>query len=78
MSNFTFGNARYQYYETISGGSGAGGLFDAEGRLVGGFDGCEQLTTQRRCECWLCRFCICHLSNGAAFTGLLCALNGGG
>ena len=25
MNNFTFGNATYQYYETISGGSGAGG-----------------------------------------------------
>jgi 5-oxoprolinase (ATP-hydrolysing) len=24
MNNFTFGNATYQYYETISGGSGAG------------------------------------------------------
>jgi len=24
MNNFTFGNQRYQYYETISGGSGAG------------------------------------------------------
>ena len=24
MSNFTFGNGRYQYYETIAGGSGAG------------------------------------------------------
>ncbi|MEJ6003531.1 hydantoinase B/oxoprolinase family protein [Paucibacter soli] len=24
MNNFSFGNARYQYYETISGGSGAG------------------------------------------------------
>ncbi|MDQ1815551.1 hydantoinase B/oxoprolinase family protein [Massilia sp. CCM 9210] len=24
MNNFTFGNAKYQYYETISGGSGAG------------------------------------------------------
>ena len=24
MNNFTFGNERYQYYETISGGSGAG------------------------------------------------------
>jgi 5-oxoprolinase (ATP-hydrolysing) len=24
VNNFTFGNARYQYYETISGGSGAG------------------------------------------------------
>ncbi len=28
MNNFTFGNARYQYYETISGGSGAGPDFD--------------------------------------------------
>jgi 5-oxoprolinase (ATP-hydrolysing) len=27
MNNFTFGNARYQYYETISGGSGAGNGF---------------------------------------------------
>jgi 5-oxoprolinase (ATP-hydrolysing) len=27
MNNFTFGNARYQYYETISGGSGAGPEF---------------------------------------------------
>jgi N-methylhydantoinase B/oxoprolinase/acetone carboxylase alpha subunit len=24
MNNFTFGNARHQYYETIAGGSGAG------------------------------------------------------
>ena len=28
MNNFTFGNAQYQYYETISGGSGAGEGFD--------------------------------------------------
>jgi 5-oxoprolinase (ATP-hydrolysing) len=27
MNNFTFGNARYQYYETIAGGSGAGPEF---------------------------------------------------
>jgi len=27
MNNFTFGNERYQYYETISGGSGAGDGF---------------------------------------------------
>ncbi len=45
MSNFTFGNDRYQYYETISGGSGAGGVFDAEGRLVGGFDGTAVVQT---------------------------------
>jgi len=35
MNNFTFGNARYQYYETISGGSGAGA----------GFDGCSVVQT---------------------------------
>jgi 5-oxoprolinase (ATP-hydrolysing) len=28
MNNFTFGNARHQYYETIAGGSGAGPGFD--------------------------------------------------
>jgi len=28
MNNFTFGNAKYQYYETISGGSGAGDGYD--------------------------------------------------
>jgi 5-oxoprolinase (ATP-hydrolysing) len=28
MNNFTFGNAKYQYYETIAGGSGAGDDFD--------------------------------------------------
>jgi 5-oxoprolinase (ATP-hydrolysing) len=30
MNNFTFGNDTYQYYETISGGSGAGPDFDGE------------------------------------------------
>jgi 5-oxoprolinase (ATP-hydrolysing) len=28
MNNFTFGNERYQYYETVCGGSGAGPDFD--------------------------------------------------
>jgi len=28
MNNFTFGNERHQYYETIAGGSGAGPGFD--------------------------------------------------
>ena len=28
MNNFTFGNARYQYYETIAGGAGAGPEFN--------------------------------------------------
>ncbi len=45
MNNFTFGNARYQYYETISGGSGAGGRFDEAGTLVGGFDGTSVVQT---------------------------------
>jgi len=39
MNNFTFGNLKYQYYETISGGSGAGGVTNADGELVGGFNG---------------------------------------
>ncbi|GAP36906.1 hydantoinase B/oxoprolinase family protein [Piscinibacter sakaiensis] len=39
MNNFTFGNERFQYYETLSGGTGAGWLIDAEGRHHGGFDG---------------------------------------
>jgi 5-oxoprolinase (ATP-hydrolysing) len=45
MNNFTFGNARVQYYETISGGSGAGGRFDAHGDLVGGFAGTSVVQT---------------------------------
>ncbi|HEX4235504.1 MAG TPA: hydantoinase B/oxoprolinase family protein, partial [Caldimonas sp.] len=45
MNNFTFGNARHQYYETISGGSGAGLVFDDEGRAVGGFDGTSVVQT---------------------------------
>ena len=35
MNNFTFGNEKYQYYETICGGSGAGP----------GFDGCDAVHT---------------------------------
>ena len=45
MNNFTFGSSRYQYYETISGGSGAGGLFDAAGELMGGFNGTSVVQT---------------------------------
>ncbi len=43
MNNFTFGNAQYQYYETISGGSGAGiaDLRDPES----GFDGTDVVQT---------------------------------
>ena len=45
MNNFTFGDAAHQYYETISGGSGAGVLTDADGRAVGGFDGTSVVQT---------------------------------
>ena len=45
MNNFTFGNDRHQYYETISGGSGAGGVNDGQGRPVGGFDGTSVVQT---------------------------------
>jgi len=45
MTNFTFGNDRHQYYETISGGSGAGATFDAEGRVTGGFPGTSAVQT---------------------------------
>ncbi|WP_201494271.1 hydantoinase B/oxoprolinase family protein [Rubrivivax sp. A210] len=45
MNNFTFGNETYQYYETISGGSGAGLVKDAAGQTVGGFDGTSVVQT---------------------------------
>jgi 5-oxoprolinase (ATP-hydrolysing) len=45
MNNFTFGNARHQYYETVSGGSGAGGVFNDAGELVGGFGGTSVVQT---------------------------------
>src|SRR5512140_2824313 len=45
MNNFTFGNQQYQYYETISGGSGAGAVLDAQGRVVEGFDGTSVVQT---------------------------------
>jgi 5-oxoprolinase (ATP-hydrolysing) len=41
MNNFTFGDGRYQYYETIAGGSGAG--IDAGGKS--GFDGTDVVQT---------------------------------
>jgi 5-oxoprolinase (ATP-hydrolysing) len=45
MNNFTFGNARYQYYETISGGSGAGLLRkDGQGEPMC-FDGTDVVQT---------------------------------
>ncbi|MFM2450278.1 MAG: hypothetical protein RIS44_2728 [Pseudomonadota bacterium] len=45
MNNFTFGNATHQYYETISGGSGAGGTVDNAGRVVSGFNGTSVVQT---------------------------------
>jgi len=45
MNNFTFGNARHQYYETISGGSGAGLLSkDGQGEMLC-FDGTDVVQT---------------------------------
>ncbi|MCX7901598.1 MAG: hydantoinase B/oxoprolinase family protein, partial [Burkholderiaceae bacterium] len=46
MNNFTFGNARYQYYETIAGGSGAGILdLGAGAQSREGFDGTDVVQT---------------------------------
>ncbi len=45
MNNFTFGNAKYQYYETISGGSGAGALTNIGGETIGGFNGTSVVQT---------------------------------
>jgi hypothetical protein len=44
MNNFTFGNDAHQYYETISGGSGAGPGFDGTTR---GADAHDQLAPDR-------------------------------
>jgi 5-oxoprolinase (ATP-hydrolysing) len=44
MNNFTFGNERHQYYETISGGSGAGVRDVARGEEQG-FDGTDVVQT---------------------------------
>lgn len=46
MNNFTFGNDRYQYYETISGGSAAGGVdLGAGAQSARGFDGTDVVQT---------------------------------
>lgn len=45
MNNLTFGDGRYQYYETIAGGAGAGGRFDVQGQLLDGFDGADVVQT---------------------------------
>jgi 5-oxoprolinase (ATP-hydrolysing) len=45
MNNFTFGNDKYQYYETISGGSGAGVMVDDAGDVTSGFNGTSVVQT---------------------------------
>jgi len=45
MNNFTFGNARVQYYETLAGGSSAGVVKDAAGQIVRGWDGTAVVQT---------------------------------
>jgi 5-oxoprolinase (ATP-hydrolysing) len=46
MNNFTFGNERHQYYETISGGSGAGvEQLDVGDDALRGFDGTDVVQT---------------------------------
>ncbi|HWO19498.1 MAG TPA: hydantoinase B/oxoprolinase family protein [Kofleriaceae bacterium] len=45
MNNFTFGSARYQYYETIAGGSAAGVFRGPSGEVTGGFDGTAAVQT---------------------------------
>ncbi|HEY8944552.1 MAG TPA: hydantoinase B/oxoprolinase family protein, partial [Polyangiaceae bacterium] len=45
MNNFTFGNARYQYYETVSSGSSAGIVRGPDGVVIGGFEGTDVVQT---------------------------------
>ena len=45
MNNFTFGNAQYQYYETIAGGSSAGVVRGENGAILAGFDGADVVQT---------------------------------
>jgi 5-oxoprolinase (ATP-hydrolysing) len=45
MSNFTFGNERYQYYETVAGGSGAGALNAGADGAAEGFEGTDVVQT---------------------------------
>jgi 5-oxoprolinase (ATP-hydrolysing) len=45
MNNFTFGDDRYQYYETVAGGSGAGVLNAGADGAPRGFDGADAVQT---------------------------------
>ena len=46
MNNLSFGNAQFQYYETIAGGSGAGLRGGRGGALVEGYDGASAIQGQ--------------------------------
>lgn len=45
MNNFTFGDARYQYYETVAGGSSAGVVRGEGGVVFSGFNGTDAVQT---------------------------------
>jgi 5-oxoprolinase (ATP-hydrolysing) len=47
MNNFTFGNEQHQYYETISGGTGAGVWTGPDGQVTGGYDGTSVVQAHR-------------------------------
>jgi 5-oxoprolinase (ATP-hydrolysing) len=46
MNNVTFGNERYQYYETVASGSGAGAALSRAGAGGAGFDGTDVVQTK--------------------------------
>jgi 5-oxoprolinase (ATP-hydrolysing) len=68
MNNFTFGNERYQYYETIAGGAGAGPGFDGASAVQTHMTN-SRLTDpeilETRFPVLLERFAIRHGSGGA-------------
>jgi 5-oxoprolinase (ATP-hydrolysing) len=68
MNNFTFGNERYQYYETIAGGAGAGRNFDGASAVQTHMTN-SRLTDpeilETRFPVLLERFAIRHGSGGA-------------
>lgn len=79
MNNLTFGNQTYQYYETLAGGTGAGGIFDSEGKIVDGFAGTnvvQSLMTNSRLtdpevleSRYPVRVCEHAIENGSGGTG---------
>jgi 5-oxoprolinase (ATP-hydrolysing) len=46
MNNLSFGNAQYQYYETLAGGSGAGRVLGRTGGPTSGFKGASAIQAQ--------------------------------